>query len=302
LNVDRLQGVLRRTIAGSGLLEQLNPWAAGAPDLPEITGTFKADTLSAGKLSLKNASMQLHLQGHRADLVALSGSVFGGSLAALPDDVSGSVSDGKANAVAGSPSTGSSPDAVRSGAGSAQWGDGAPTYTLRVELGNIQPDLVAAIWHEKWGRGTATVEIRLNTRGWSTGDLAQNASGNFAIDWRGGTLAASLPAPVSSTASEDSTDVESAVSGVTRFQRLRAVGHIRDETLTLEFGQLALAREIGSRQATVPGIQSLSGTVTFSRMLDLRMQPLGVSITGPLETPAMKSRISKTVERAGGGL
>ncbi|HZC43058.1 MAG TPA: hypothetical protein VE195_02725, partial [Acidobacteriaceae bacterium] len=300
LNVDRLQGVMRRTIAASGLLEQLNPWAAGAPELPEISGTFKADVLSAGKLSLKNASLQLHLQGHRADLVAISGNVFGGTLSGLPDDVNEGESKSKATAEAATPGTsGSSVGGMLSGVGSAQWGEGAPIYTLRVALGNIQPDLVAAIWHERWGRGVATVEIRLKTQGWSIADLAQNASGNFAIDWRGGTLAASLPAPPSSMTIADSAGGVNAVQGVTRFQRLRAVGHLHDQKLTLEFGELALANQPGLRAGVAPAIQSLSGIVTFSRVLDLRMQPSGVSITGPLALPVMKARPSKVLESGG---
>ncbi len=300
LNVDRLQSVLRRTIAGSELLEQLNPWAAGAPELPEITGTFRADALSTGKMSLKNAFLQLQLRGHRADLVAISGNIFGGTLSALPDDASEGESNSDATFGAAPSSAAGAPVTLQSGAGSAQWGDGPPTYTLRVGLGNIQPDLVAALWHEKWGRGTANVEIRLKTQGWSTPDLARNASGNFAIDWRGGTLAASLPPPASSTATEDTADVVNVMPGVTRFQRLRAVGHFRDEKLTLEFGQMALAgATTGRKQANIPGIQSLSGTVTFSRMLDLRMQPSGISITGPLDLPLMKARASKLLGSAG---
>jgi len=299
LNVDRLQGVLRRTIAGSALLEQLNPWAAGAPQLPEITGTFKADMLSAGKLSLKNTSMQLHLQGHRADLVAISGNVFGGTLSGLPDDANEGVSKGKAASEALPASTIDPVAAMQAGAGSAQWGDGAPIYTLRVALENIQPNLVAAIWHEKWGRGTATVEIRLKTHGWSTGDLAQNASGNFAIDWRGGTLAALMPSPASATAIEDSAGAGNAMPGVTRFQRLRALGHFGNQKLMLDFGQLVLANQTTRRQASPSATQSISGTVTFSRVLDLRMQPSGVSITGPLDTPVMKARSSKAAGSAG---
>jgi uncharacterized protein involved in outer membrane biogenesis len=295
LNVDRLQGVLSRAVAASGLLEHLNPWAQGAPELPEISGTFKADVLSAGKLSLKNASLQLHLQGHRADLIAISGNVFGGTMSRLPDDEKEGVTHGQAIPKAGSPNSNGSPSGMQAGGGSAQWGDGAPNYTLRVALGNIQPDLVAAMWHEKWGRGSATVQIRLKTHGWSTADLAQNASGNFAIDWRDGTLAALLPSPVASTATADSTNVVKVMPGVTRFQRLRAVGHIHDEKLALQFGQLALANQTERRQGAARGMQSLTGTVTFSRVLDLRLQPSGVSITGPLDKPVMKARTSEAV-------
>jgi len=41
--------------------------------------------------------------------------------------------------------------------------------------------------------------------------------------------------------------------------------------------------------------------VTFSRVLNLRMQPSGVSITGPLDLPVMKARISKVVGSASVG-
>jgi hypothetical protein len=293
LNVDRLQGVLRRTVARQGLLEQFNPWKAGAPELPEIRGTFKADMLSAGKLSLKNALLQIHVQGHRADLVAASGKVFGGTLSGLPDDLSKSASNGKPASAAALASTAVAIAALPSGAASAQWGHGAPIYTLRVALDNIQPNQVAAIWDEKWGGGAASVEIRLKTQGWSTSDLAQNASGNFAIDWRGGTLAASMPSPASSMAAADSASDSNLTPAVTRFRRLRAVGHLHNEKLTLEFGQLALAGPTARGHASSPGIQSVSGSVTFSRVLDLRMQPSGVSITGPLKMPVMKSGSSK---------
>lgn len=302
LDVDRLQSVLRRTIAGSGLLEQLNPWKAGAPQLPEIRGTFKADMLSAGKLSLKDASLQLHLQGHRADLAAVSGKVFGGTLSGLPDDVSDSAPNGTAATKEALASTAAPMAALQSGAGSAQWGDGVPIYTLRVALDNIQPKQVAAIWHENWGRGVASVELRLKTHGWSRGDLAQNASGNFAIDWRGGTLAASMPSPASSpVADAESSANPNLEPSVTRFRRLRAVGHLHNEKLTVEFGQLALAGPTARGQASSPGIQSLSGTVTFSRVLDLRMQPSGVSITGPLDMPVMKAGSSKVAQSASAG-
>jgi uncharacterized protein involved in outer membrane biogenesis len=299
LNVDRLQGVLRRTIAASGLLQQLNPWAAGAPELPEISGTFKADTLSAGKLSLKNASLQLHLQGHQADLVAISGSLFGGTVSGLVGAAVDKVSSGNAGSESGATSSRDRTGATESSVGSARWGDGPPAYTLRVTLGNIQPNLVAAVWREKWGRGTATAQIRLKTRGWSTADLAQNASGNFAIDWRSGTLAALLPLTASSTETADLAGAGVATQGVTRFQRLRAAGHLSNEKLMLDSGQLVLANPSPQRQAASSDTQSMTGSVSFARVLDLRLQPSGVSITGPLDMPVTKARFVRTVGSPG---
>jgi hypothetical protein len=299
LNVDRLQGVFRRTIAESGLLEQLNPWATGAPELPEISGTFKADTLSAGKLSLKNASLQLHLQGHQADLLEISGSLFGGTVSGLAGAAADKVSSGNASSESVSPGSRDQTGATEPGVGSARWGDGPPTYTLRLTLGNIQPNLVAAIWHEKWGRGAATAQIRVKTHGWSTADLAQNASGNFAIDWRSGTLAAVLPLMASSTETADSTGAGVGPQGVTRFQRLRAVGHFSNEKLMLDFGQLAFANPSPRRQTVSLDTQSMTGMVSFARVLDLRLQPSGVSITGPLDMPVVKARFVRTVGSPG---
>lgn len=300
LNVDRLQAALRHTGADSGLLGELNPWAAGVPELPAISGTFNADLLSVGKLSLKNASLQLHLQGHRAELVAISGVLFGGTLTGNPDNALVAVSGGGAAVQPGQAAVSSQENTMESGAGWAQWGDGAPIYSLRATLQNIQPDLVAAIWHEKWGQGTATAEIRLKTRGWSTGELAQNASGNFAINWWEGTLAASLPATANSTATAESLGSIASGDNVTRFQRLHAVGSIRNRMLMLNSGQLDLANPSPRRRTPSSATQALSGTVTFSRLLDLRLQPSGISITGPIDTPIMKDRLTKMPIRAGG--
>ncbi|MHB1840616.1 MAG: AsmA family protein, partial [Acidobacteriaceae bacterium] len=296
LNVDRLQAVLRHTIAKSGLLAQLNPWAAGVPELPEISGAFNAEVLSIGKLSLKNASLQLHLQGHRANLVAISGGLFGGTLSGIPDDTSGAMSSDNTRVQPAQPA-GSGANAVESSVGSAQWGDGAPIYTLRARLEKIQPDLVGAIWHEKWGRGTATAEVRLRTHGWSAAELAQKATGNFVIDWRDGTLATAPPLP-SSAATADLSGSIAGAHGVTRFQRLHAVGSIRDRELVLDSGQLALAAPSSRRRTLLSATQSLSGTVTFSRLLDLRLQPSGVSISGSLDMPIMKARPAKAPARA----
>jgi AsmA family len=298
-NVDRLQTTLRRIRADSGLLEELDPWAAGIPELPEISGTFTADVLSAGKLSLKKASFQLHLQGHRAELLALSGNVLGGTLSGIQSTASRKGKPGVTMVRAGPGTSGSQGNAGASGTGSAQWGDGAPIYTLQAMLRNIRPDFVAALWHEKWGRGTATVEIRLHTQGWSAGELAQHAVGNFAINWRGGSFAASLPAVARAAEASHPVNAMGGTRAVTRFQRLRAVGSIRDQKWMLDSGQLVLANPLVRRQLGVSARQSLSGTVTFSRQLNLRLQPSGISITGPMDMPVIQTSPAQVPARAG---
>jgi hypothetical protein len=76
------------------------------------------------------------------------------------------------------------------------------------------------------------------------------------------------------------------------------VGSIRDRELVLDSGQLALAAPSSRRRTLLSATQSLSGTVTFSRLLDLRLQPSGVSISGPLGLPIMKARPAKALGRA----
>jgi hypothetical protein len=67
----------------------------------------------------------------------------------------------------------------------------------------------------------------------------------------------------------------------------------------LDFGQLVLANQAPRRQTLSPATQFVSGTVTFSRILDLRLQPSGVSITGPLDMPVMKAKSAKVSGGAG---
>lgn len=299
LNLDRLVTALRRFRVKSGLLEELNPWAAGIPELPEISGTFNAGALSAGKLALKKASFQLRLQGHHAELLAISGNLFGGTLSGIPNNASRGARTGTAAVQPGRGASGSRANAIESGIGSARWGDGAPVYMLRVKLGNIRPDFVAAIWHEKWGHGTATAEIRLHTRGWSAAELAQHTAGSFAIDWRGGSFAAPLPALARAVAAAHPGSATAGMHGITRFQRLRAVGDIRDRKLVLDSGQLVLANPPLRRQMRLSATQSLSGTVTFSRRLDLRMQPSGFSIVGPIDMPFIQATAEKVPVRTG---
>jgi hypothetical protein len=174
--------------------------------------------------------------------------------------------------------------------GSVQWGNGAPEYVLQARLNHIRPDDVAALWHKRWGGGTATVEIRLKTRGWSAAQLAKNASGNFGVDWKDGSLFASLSSSHRISSSTDATPA-------TRFQRLDAEGTIRKQTLVFDSGHITFVPPYPSHPIAVSRIQSLSGSVTFSRVLDLRLQPSGLSISGPLDAPVATAKPSETAVR-----
>ncbi len=289
LNIEHLQAAMHPGSAGSGLLERMNPWAGGIAEMPAISGTFDADVLSAGKLSLKNVSLQIRLLGHHAELLAISGTLFGGTLSGIPMTAPG----GTAGATRDGPMS-SATHACESEVGSMQWGDGAPVYTLRARLENIQPDEVAAIWREQWGSGTATAEIHLKTQGWSAAQLAQNVSGNFGIEWKDGSFSAPSTAPSEIPPS-------TGANTVTRFQQLDAEGTIHKQTLVLDSGHMMFSNPHPRHRTAVSTNQSLLGTVKFSRVLDLRLQPSGISITGPLGMPVVKAKSSKTPARTATG-
>lgn len=276
LHADRLETVLRRQNNSSDLLSALNPWAAGVPEMPDISGTLNADKFSAGRISMKNLALQLLLKGHEAELLAISGEVFGGTLSAANDRMETVTTHG-APSVAESAAIAMSENSV----GSARWGDGPPAYTLRVLLQGIQPDSVAAIWGEQWGRGSANAQIDVETRGWSAADLSQNATGKFNLTWRNGTLSAPLE-----------TTSASAV-GAIRFARWDAQGTIGNRTLVLEHSRIFFPNSFRPGQRS-EGIQSVAGTVTFGRILDLHLQPIDISLTGPLSAP-----IETTKRRSG---
>ncbi len=248
LNVDHLQTALSKGQSTSDLLNLINPWTGGAPQLPEISGTLNVDELSAGPISLKNAVLRLRMKGHGADLMAISGKVFGGTISGEQD---------------------SPADAAESGEGSMQWGDGAPAYTLHVSLEHIQPDSVAAIWHEHWGGGVADVQIDFKSQGWSAAELAQNASGKFGINWMNGGRAAA--------------------TGITEnFQRWDAKGTFRNRTLVLNRSRMVPLAAAQRGHSLSTGTQSVTGTGTFARVLNLRLAPSGISIAGTLSVPVVK--------------
>lgn len=288
LNIERLQAALHRDSDDSSFLERINPWSGGMPKMPGISGIFDADVLTAGKLSLKNASLQISLLDRHADLHAISGTLFGGTIYGIP--VVPPV--GIRNRFGGGP--GGSAQVVEPVVGSMQWGDGAPSYMLQAKVEGIRPEDVAAIWHERWGTGTATVEIRLKTRGWSAVQLAQNASGNFGIIWKDGSFAAP---PVGRSGLSSS----SGADGVTRFQHLVAAGTIQNQTLVLDSGRMEFHASNARHRSTGLATQSLSGTVKFSRVLDLRLQPSGDSITGTLNSPVLKTKPSRTPTHTANG-
>lgn len=261
LNVSRLQAALIHTNDSSNLLNLINSWTGSSPELPEMTGTLNADVLSAGKVSMRNAVLKLQIKGRGAKLLAISGKIFNGALS------------GEELAMPANPSAAG--NVVPAETGSMRWGDGAPVYTLRATLQHIQPDSIAAIWHEHWGPGTANLKIDIKTQGWSASELARNAGGKFSLAWLHGDLSTSDPSSGTPASSE-------------KFQQWDAKGTVRDQKLVLASSRIipAIPRS-GQSPAQVPfaGAQSVSGTISFSRMFDLKLQPSGVSIKGLVSMP-----------------
>jgi hypothetical protein len=173
--------------------------------------------------------------------------------------------------------TSTTPDtSVQSGTGSVQWGNGAPVYTLRTKLERIQPDIVAAIWHEHWGGGTANIDLDLKTEGWSAADLMENASGKFSVAWLNGALPATAETPSASAAEME------------KFQRWNAEGTIHDGKLVLASSRWVPRPGSQEGQTLPPAAQSVTGTITFGRALDLKLHPSGISITGVLGMPVVR--------------
>ncbi len=257
LNAGHFESALHDSQSESNLLSLINPWAGAAPQLPEISGTVSADVLSAGQVSLKDAVLTLRMKGRRADLMGISGAVFGGT-------------------ISGAEGESPTPDTLTQvPTGSIQWGDGAPVYSLRAVLRNIQPDRVGAMWNESWGTGTANLLLDLRTRGWSAAELAKNASGKFKAEWLNGSLAGSTGGPR-----------EAAVGN---FRRWSAQGLIRDQALVFTSSQMVPRRDLHRAGSAPLPSQSVTGTVDFTRVLDLRLKPSGISITGPISMPVVQS-------------
>ena len=262
----------------SSLLNIVNPWAGTSPELPLLHGAINVDSLTLWRVSIKNASLRLQLSGHQAELLALSGNVLGGTIAA------GDLAQDKQAAV--DPS--SVQEASRS-VGSAHWGDGAPVYTLRATLTRLQPDSIAALWREPWGRGAADVVFSLTTQGWSAADLAQHAQGRFSIHWTNGALAPGSAAEMPIT-----------------FQSWRAAGRLSRQAFVLRSSQMmglnvgpigALTMSPVSSMSAPPtdsgetmNAQTVTGSVSFARKLDLKLQPSGIVLTGPLGSPTVAEK------------
>jgi hypothetical protein len=267
LNVGKLQSALLHRDANADLLNLIHSWTGSAPELPEMIGTVNADVLTAGKIAIRKAALRVEIQGHRARLLSISGKIFNGTLTGLADtpvEEKSAQAEKKADAA---------------DAGSVQWDESAPVYRLRVGLQHIQPNSVAALWQEHWGPGSANVQLHLETRGWSAAEMGQNVKGTFSLAWLNGSL----------------TPENAVENGPLKFQQWSAQGVLQNRKLVVQSGRMVpvLANARAVRVEDTPafaGVQSARGTIGFSRLLHLELQPAGISVTGPLHAPRIESK------------
>lgn len=264
LDAAYLQAALHPGNSSSNLFTLVNPWAEGLPSMPKISGTLHADVLTFGRISLRNVALALRLEAHHAEITSISGNVFSGTLQGDPLLATASETEGTEPAV-----------------GSAEWGNGAPVYTLRAKLEQIDPASIAAIWQEHWGPGLASAEIDLKTHGWSAAELAEHAEGAFSAAWLNG----AFMAPATST------------TPLAKFQQWNGSGNIHHQTLIFASSQIIELNGLRTphTQTTSPkaprltAAQSVTGTITFGRVLDLHLQPSGIAIKGTLRSPVFTS-------------
>ena len=122
---------------------------------------------------------------------------------------------------------------------------------------------VADAMHDAWITGTASVEYRASTLGWTKADLLSHADATFQIEARDGSL------PHLTLAGE---------SSPLRVNRFTGKFLLRAGKFEIEPGKLQ----------TPGGIYQLSGTASWSRVLDIKLAregARGFNVTGTLNQP-----------------
>jgi hypothetical protein len=136
----------------SDLINRLHP--ASTPVWPHVDGTVKADTLTLGPVTLKNATAVLRLLPTGAEITSLDATLLGGSL---------------------------------HGAGTLVTGD-KPDYTLSGEFKKLNPVAVGQLLGESWRGGTFDANGNIELEGYAGKDLADSAKGALHFEWRHGAV------------------------------------------------------------------------------------------------------------------
>jgi len=138
-----------------------------------------------------------------------------------------------------------------------------PAYRGSGRLEKVALGQIAEAMHDNWVTGTANVDYRAATLGWTKADLLSRADGRFQLEARDGSL------PHLTLAGE---------SGPMRVNRFVGQLVLRDGRFEIEQGKLQ----------TPGSIYQLSGTASLTRVLDIKLTrdgAHGFSITGTLNQP-----------------
>ena len=138
-----------------------------------------------------------------------------------------------------------------------------PTYRGNGTLEKVALGQVAEAMHDAWITGTANVEYRAATQGWTKTELLSHANAGFQMEARDGSL------PHLTLAGE---------SSPLRVNRFTGQLLLRAGKFEIEAGKLQ----------TPGGIYQLSGTASLGRVLDIKLAregARGFNITGTLNQP-----------------
>jgi len=223
-----LMGAGRRNEFLSAILAQVGrktaPW-------PPLDGIVHIGSLNLANLTLHDAHGSISVRGTSVKITSLDAGALGGSV-----NVAGRVE------TAGS----------------------HPVYSLNLNWSGVNVPQVAALFHEKWGAGSANGSASLTLEGYSTSDLIASAHGAFQWDWSHGSIGAIGPsgsgAPLAAAAGPANLEraslnsLQTAKFSPVHFSRWRASGAIGNKALKFD-----------PADKTNP----VTGTIAFDRTIDL---------------------------------
>ncbi len=138
-----------------------------------------------------------------------------------------------------------------------------PTYHGTGSLEKVALGQIAEAMHDEWITGTASVEYRADTLGWTRAELLSHADAGFQVEARDGSLSHLILAGESSPL---------------RINRFSGRLWLRAGKFEIEQGKLQ----------TPLGIYQLSGTASMGRVLDFKLArdgARGLNITGTVSQP-----------------
>ena len=151
-----------------------------------------------------------------------------------------------------------------------------PAYRGNGSLEKIALGQIAEAMHDPWITGTANVQYRADTAGWTKAELLSNADAGFQVEARDGSL------PHLTLAGE---------SGPLRVNRFAGRLQLRAGNFEVDQGKLQ----------TPGGIYQVSGTASLGRVLDFKLAregTRGFNITGTVDQPRVAVSMTPETQAA----